>query len=55
MKKLKWSLETMLVSWCELLGGIVTAYCGISYIDVLIRHSNCASWNLIRIMTEMGG
>lgn len=55
MKKLKWSLETMLVSWCELLGGIVTAYCGISYIDVLIRHSNCASWNLIRIMVEMGG
>ena len=55
MKKLRWSLWTMLASWSELLGALIITYCGVSYIDVLIRHSNCASWNLIRIMVEMGG
>lgn len=55
MKKLKWSLGTMLTAWVELASMLMISYCLISYIDVLIRHSNCASWNLIKIMVEIGG
>lgn len=56
MKKMRWSLTTMICSWLELLSVLMMIWVGISYVDVLINNefnkSQHSDWNAFQIMVD---